>query len=239
MPRTHAADGSDVNGSIASRRAPHVPISVDRTGLGPVVMLAGIFGAFSYAAGLPLTSSLLLGGIGGPVSLLFHELGHARAAQRLDGIRAASISLMWLGAATRLEGRYASGREQMRVAIAGPQASFLFALSLLLVAVFPLSFELRGSLLLLALFNVLLGVINLVPARPLDGYKLIVGLLWWALGSETKAKRLIGRVGRGLVVFELSSCALLVIEKPQLGLFVVAIAGSLYCQKLLLKHLRS
>src|SRR6266566_4662404 len=50
------------------------------------------------------------------------------------------------------------------------------------------------SLIWLGALNVAIGVLSLVPASPLDGYKLIVGLLWSALGSEARARRFIKRV---------------------------------------------
>jgi Zn-dependent protease len=125
-----------------------------------------------------------------------HELGHVRAALRLDGVRAASVSLVWLGAATRIEGAYATRREQTQVALAGPRASLRLALILAVAAIY-LPIPLAPSLLIfgLALFNIALAVLNLVPAYPLDGHKLVVGLLWSATGSEQKARCLMGRVG--------------------------------------------
>ena len=84
---------------------------------------------------------------------------------------------------------------------------------------------LRDMLLALALFNVVLGVVNLVPVYPLDGYKLVVGLLWSVTGSERQARRILRRVAMGLAALELPAAALLLAQKPVLGAFVVTIAG--------------
>jgi Zn-dependent protease len=207
-----------------------VPVTIGPGGLAPVVLLAGVFAAFGSRAGIPIGIAALLGGVGGTASLLVHELGHVSAARRSAGIRSATVSLIWLGAATRLEGRYASGREQARVAIAGPEASFACALVLVAACFLPLPLDLKKAGLLLALFNVLIGLLNLVPASPLDGHKFVVGLLWCATGSEQKARRVIRRVGLGWAAVELPAAALLLLQRPLLGFAVVAIAASLLVQ---------
>jgi Zn-dependent protease len=208
-----------------------VPVTIGPGGLAPVLLLAALFGAFGAKAGLHVVLAALLGGIGGTASLLVHELGHVSAARRLEGIRSAKVSLIWLGAATRFEGAYANGREQARVAIAGPEASFALALSLLAAVFLPMPLAGKELLLILVLFNVAIGVLNLIPAHPLDGHKLAVGLLWCATGSEKKARRIIRRIGIGWAVVELPSAAFLLVQRPNLGLAVVVMAASLFAQK--------
>jgi len=195
------------------------------------VLFAGIFAALASSIQVPIGVAALVGGVGGTVSLLVHELGHVRAARRLAGIRSADVSLIWLGAATRLEGKYESGREQARVAIAGPQASFAFALALVGCCLVPSPLMVKDMLLALALFNVFLGVLNLVPAYPLDGYKLIVGLLWSLTGSESKARRILRRIGFGWAALEFPTAVVLLLEKPHLGVLVFVTALSFLAQK--------
>jgi Zn-dependent protease len=210
---------------------PRLPVTIGPGGLAPVVVLAAVFGGFGAKAGLPIAMSALLGGIGGTTSLLVHELGHVRAARRLAGIRSAAVSLIWAGAATRFEGSYANGREQARVAIAGPQASFVFAIALFLAVFLPMPVVGKELLLILVFFNLAIGVLNLVPAHPLDGHKLAVGLLWCATGSEKKARKIIRRIGLGWVAVELPSAAFLLVQKPHLGAAVIVMAASLFAQK--------
>ncbi len=217
-----------LDSTTARRRT--MPVTIGPGGLAPVVVLAGIFGAFGAWVGIPVAMAALVGGIGGTASLLVHELGHVRAARRSEGIRSAAVSLIWLGAATRLEGRYESGREQARVAIAGPRASFAFAAALLAAVFLPVPFAVKELVLVLVCFNVAIGVLNL-PAYPLDGHKLVVGLLWCATGSERKARRIIRRIGLGWAVVELPSAAFLLVQRPHLGLAVVLMAASFFAQK--------
>src|SRR6266540_4170584 len=93
-----------------------VPVTLGRGAVAPILG----FAAFGAQTGLPLATAAVLGGIGGTASLLVHEFAHVRVARRFEGIHSASVSLLWLGAATHLEGAYKRGSEQTRVAIAGP-----------------------------------------------------------------------------------------------------------------------
>jgi Zn-dependent protease len=199
-------------------------------GLVPVLFFAAFFAAFAKYTGIPVGAAALLGAVGGMVSLFVHELGHVRAARKISGIRSAKVSLFWAGATTRFEGKYATGREQMQVAIAGPRASFAFGGGLFLMCAFPIS-HFRGMVFALALFNVLIGLLNLLPTYPLDGHKLAVGMLWSATGSEGQAKRIIRRIGVCWAALELPSAVALLFARPQVGIVALVLVGSVMAQK--------
>jgi len=202
----------------------------------PALVLALVFMAFGFQNDLPLGFAAALGWFGGTASLLIHELGHVRAASRVDGIHGAGVSLIWLGAATNLDGAYESGRDQTKVALAGPRASFGLAIMLTVAAVLlPVPVALKELIFALALFNVALGAFNLVPTNPLDGHKIIVGLLWSATGSEERARRLIRRAGYAWLALELGTSTLLLVERPALGFAIAAVAALFYAQKRFLR----
>jgi Zn-dependent protease len=210
-------------------------VSITPGGLAPAAILGGLFAVFAPATGLHVGTAVLLGAVGGTASLLVHELGHVRAARHVAGIHSAAVSLMWIGAATRFEGRYANGREQASVALGGPTASLTFALTLMACGFAPVPSAFRDMLLALALFNIVLGVVNLVPAYPLDGYKLVVGLLWSATGSERKARKILRRIAIGWAALELPATLFLLVEKPLLGGLVVVLAVGLFAQRRLFR----
>src|SRR5207249_3855033 len=108
IPARNVADREPMPGlrSDTAKRFPRVPVTIGPGGLAPILLLAGIFAAFGARTGLPIVKMALLGGIGGTASLLVHELGHVSVARRLKGIRTASVSLIWMGAASRFEGKY-------------------------------------------------------------------------------------------------------------------------------------
>ncbi len=230
---------ADVRGMELLPKPAPVRLSIGRGAFGPVLLLGALFAWVGARGGFPVATAAVLGAVGGTASLLVHELGHVRAARKPAGVRPVGVSLTWLGAATRLEGEYASGGEQARVAIAGPTASFAVALLLTLsLYVLPISLGLKALVLLLAFFNVAIGVLNLIPASPLDGYKLIVGLLWSRLGSEAAARRLVRRVALTVTALEVPGAAVLTVEKPLLGVAVIALTAGHFGQKVLAARCR-
>ena len=202
----------------------------------PLGVFALIFVAFSGGSKPSvLAAAALLGGVGGIVSLIVHELGHVSVAKRLAGVRPKKVSVMSLGAAAHLEGSYRNGREQARIALGGPGASFAFALALAVPIFLPGPTGLKVSALGLALLNLGIGALSLLPIHPLDGHKLLVGLVWLAVGSEERARRIIKRVGTGLLAVDLSFAVLLLAERPVIGATVIAVAAVAYGQKRLVR----
>src|SRR5215217_5591415 len=114
-------------------------------------------------------------------SLLAHEIGHALVARRA-GLRVRGITLWLLGGVAQLEDEPASPRDELRVASVGPAVS-------------------------LALANTALALFNLLPAAPLDGGRVLRGLLWRRHGSRVRASVTATRagvwVGAGLVAYAL------------------------------------
>jgi Zn-dependent protease len=215
-----------------------VPIVATRGGIIPLGVFALLFVAFSgHSTPSMLVACALLGGVGGIVSLIVHELGHVSVARRLSGVRPEKVSVMSLGAAAHFEGSYRSGREQVRMALGGPEASFAFALALSLPVFFPVPGWLKVGALALVLLNVAIGGLSLLPVHPLDGHKLIVGLVWSVVGSEEKARRIVKRVGMCLLAVDLSAVVLLLAERPLVGTVVAGMAAVAYGQKHLLRRL--
>ena len=90
---------------------------------------------------------------------------------------------------------------------------------------------------MLALFNVAVGVVNLVPVSPLDGYKLSLAFFWSRLGSEAAARRLLRRVAFALAAVEVPGAVVLAVEKPALGMIVILLAAGHFGQKRLLARI--
>ena len=213
-----------------------VPIAVSRGALVPFSVFALVFAAFSGGSQpTVLAAAALLGGIGGVVSLIVHELGHVSIARRLSGVTPKRVSVMSLGAAAHFEGSYRNGREQARMALGGPEASFAFALALIVPLFLPAPVWLKLGALALALLNVAIGVLSLLPVHPLDGHKLLVGLVWWVVGSEERARRIIRRVGVALIAIDFSTMVFLLAARPVIGVTAAALAAVAFAQKRLVR----
>ena len=223
-------------GDVVVARHP-VPIVVSKGSLVPVIGLAAVFALYSAgAAPLLLLGAAVLGGLGGAASLIVHELGHVRAARSLNGVRPVRVSLLWLGAGTKFEGAYRNGRDQARVAVAGPLASLAFGFALLVAALMPMPRPAQYGLFGLAILNVAIAAVSLLPVYPLDGYKLLVGVLWRICGSEGRARTLLRRAGLAWLGVEAFGCTILVVERPALGCAFLAAVAAIYAQKRLVRR---
>ncbi len=166
------------------------------------------------------------------VSLVLHELGHALVARR-QGISVSRIDLFLLGGLTQMSRDSASPGEELKIAAAGPLATFGFVLLCLavdLVIVGPNRLvhaaELDGtvpitpvlmSLSWLLLMNVLLLIFNLVPAFPLDGGRIARAIVWRITSDKVRGTRVAANLGQGFAVL-----------LGAIGLFLVADAGLIY-----------
>jgi Zn-dependent protease len=213
-------------------------VTAEPGGLVPVALLGGLFALIGGEAGIPLAAAALTGALAGPASLLVHEFGHLRAARKAAGVSPVSVSLIWAGAATRFEGAYTRGRDQARVALAGPLASFALAFAVLPVFYVPMPLGYKNLVLLLVLFNIAVGLVNLIPADPLDGHKLLVALVWCVVGSEADARRLLRRAAIAWLAAEALGAGALLVERPALGATAIAVAGSFSGQKVLVRRAR-
>lgn len=116
--------------------------------------------------------------------VLLHELGHSLAAMAY-GIRVIDISLLPIGGLARLTNLPEDPKKEIVIALAGPAVNFVSAAALWLMAwvagisVGWHSFTLTGDDYLAGLFwvNVLMATFNLVPAFPMDGGRVLRGLL--------------------------------------------------------------
>ena len=117
-------------------------------------------------------------------SIIVHELGHAFVA-RLEGINTTEIRLHVFGGYARLASDPKTAMAELRIAIAGPVASFLLGLFFLLFLMATqaavtgeLRDLLRSTFLYLFTGNVALAMFNLIPGLPLDGGRVLRAYLW-------------------------------------------------------------
>jgi Zn-dependent protease len=131
------------------------------------------------------------------LSVFGHELSHALMA-RAEGIEIDEIVLHPFGGLARMRSAPENPRAEFRIAVAGPAASFLFAILAFAGARIADSggyIVTAVVFFLIAAGNLLLAVFNLFPGYPLDGGRVLRAILWRRSGNMAEATRLSGICG--------------------------------------------
>lgn len=149
--------------------------------LGSYAQILATVGVNIDASGLEQGATRwLLGGVAAVglfASVLVHELGHAVTA-RVYGVKTLEIRLWFLGGVARLDEMPRGRGAEAVVAVAGPITSVV--IGALLWLSMPLVSQQAGPALVvsyLAITNVALALFNMLPALPLDGGRILRGLL--------------------------------------------------------------
>ena len=147
------------------------------------------------APGATTSAYWLAGGVGAValvVSLLAHELAHAVVARR-SGLEVQRITLWLLGGVSELGTQPSRAVVELRVALAGPAVSVALGMVLTasawMVSAAGAPALVAATLSWLATVNVVLGVFNLLPGSPLDGGRVLHGLIWLGSGDRRRATR--------------------------------------------------
>lgn len=163
------------------------------------------------------------------ISSVSHDLAHALVARR-RGIDVRSIAVSFFGGATPLDPTSPDPGDDVAIAASGPLVSIgigvvLFALTLGATALGDGFSAVAGVLAVLVFLNLLLGLVNLVPAYPLDGGRIVRDLAWRRSGSERSGWRAAAMTGRltGMMVIGVG-VAYLVVEPDATGA-MIALTG--------------
>jgi len=130
-------------------------------------------------------------------SVLLHELAHSLYALRKGG-RVRAITLLPIGGVAELAEAPPKPGQEALMALAGPATSLLIGVvayaALRSTAGFR-NFELSFSLYYLGTLNLSLGFFNLLPAFPMDGGRILRGLLARRKG-QVRATQIAATVGK-------------------------------------------
>jgi Zn-dependent protease len=171
------------------------------------LVLDGVVG-FAYAAIVIVCIFVLI---------LWHELGHAFAARR-SGLRINGIMLWPLGGECQISGGISSPKTEIVVAISGPIAHLLLVLAATPVLFLPPSLGIiRIAMIASWITAVAILIFNLVPMFPLDGGRVLRGLLTYKFG-DVKATLIAVRVGQVMA-------ALVIVAALVLGQFILVALG--------------
>lgn len=187
----------------------------------PWFTYSGEIFAESFGFLIWLASVVLLFG-----SVLLHELGHALTARRF-GIETQDIILTPIGGIARIMRLPESPRQEIAIALAGPLVSIVLA-ALAFATASPIYLITKSPAIvhgLSSLFyiNGILGIFNLIPALPMDGGRVLRGILALKRDHLT-ATRIAVKVGRSLAVVGAIGAILFLNSSPN----ILLIAGFIY-----------
>ena len=159
------------------------------------------------------------GAVGLFLSIVFHEFWHSVIARHF-GLPMRGITLFIFGGVAEMADEPPNAKTEFLMAIAGPLSSVV--LGVLCLAVFqggvaahwPVAvsgvFEYLGQM------NILLAVLNLVPAFPLDGGRVFRSILWAAKGDLRWSTRVAAAFGSGFGTLLIVGGLLLVVFHREL-----------------------
>jgi Zn-dependent protease/predicted transcriptional regulator len=119
------------------------------------------------------------------LTLLFHELSHSVVAQSY-GIKIKSITLLIIGGIAQMEDIPKEPRKEAMISAAGP--AFSLGIGILAYAIYISFYQVNEvtwtfgnaflmSVSIIAYYNILLGIFNLIPAFPMDGGRIFRAML--------------------------------------------------------------
>jgi Zn-dependent protease/predicted transcriptional regulator len=135
-------------------------------------------------------------------AIVLHELSHAAVA-KARGLPVRSITLFALGGVAQIEKEAADAKTEFWMGIIGPITSLVIGAICLAIALalgwtppeFPKT-PVPAMLMWLGYINISLGIFNLIPGFPLDGGRVLRGIVWWVTGEAKRATKIATRVGQ-------------------------------------------
>ncbi len=160
-------------------------------------------------------------------SVVFHELSHSIVA-RGYGIKVEDITLLPIGGVSRMASVPEKPLQEILIAAAGPASSILLGIILFFVAKLvgtPITLQdlsVRENILAqLCAVNFVLAAFNLIPAFPMDGGRILRGVLGLYLGPMKSTRIAVG-------VGQIFAIGLFFLGLWTMNLFIILIALFVY-----------
>lgn len=157
------------------------------------------------------------------LGVLAHEVSHALVAVAM-GLHVRSIRLYLFGGYSVIDGKPTAATEVL-VSVAGPVASLGLGAALWYGSDAAGSDTVLGrSLYALALANLAIGAFNLLPGFPLDGGRILRGILSAGGRDRVRATRIVTTIGQWIGYAAIGGGAWMLIRREPLGIFIL-VAG--------------
>ncbi len=180
-----------------------------RLQLGWIIVIAfvAVLAAIQVSEAEPTVEPVLQWLLGGVVaagffaSAVVHDLSHAVLARR-RGVEVRAVVVSFFGGATPMDPSSDDAGDDLAIAAAGPAVSILLGAALAIVGLGLGASGVSGALVVaevlgvLAVLNLVLGLVNVVPAYPLDGGRIVRAIAWRRTGNVKDGWRAAGTTGR-------------------------------------------
>ncbi|MGB7201517.1 MAG: site-2 protease family protein [Pyrinomonadaceae bacterium] len=186
------------------------------------------------------------------LAIVIHEFSHAMVA-RSNGLPVKSITLFALGGVAQIEKEAPDGKTEFWLGIIGPIASaaigFVCLFAAYLLGWVPMSeadAPAVAILVWLGYINFALAIFNMIPGFPMDGGRVLRGVIWMFTGNASKATRIASVIGQfmafsfitfGLLIFFAGS-NLSGLWMAFIGWFLLNAARASYAQVEITENLR-
>ncbi len=138
--------------------------------------------------------------------VVIHELAHSLMAMHY-GVNVRAIVLLPIGGVSQMEEMPEDPKQEIKVSVAGPLTSLTLAAVFYILAAMAgqnitlAGFSIFGPRLLANLFwiNLMLGVFNILPAFPMDGGRVLRGILATTM-EHTKATKVAVDIGQTFAI---------------------------------------
>lgn len=219
-------------GVVPFGRVAGVPVGLHWSVLVVVALLAWLLAVGVLPAAAPGTPPVVVWLAATAAGVLFvatiaaHELAHVVAAHRF-GVDVRRVTLWVVGGVSEMAREPRGPRALAVVALAGPAVSALLGGGLLALAAVGRA-EGWAAVLVAVLgwlgsANLVLAVFNMLPAAPLDGGRVLQGLVWGLSGDRERARQVAAATGRVLGLLLILSGALLLWRGEWTGLWLAGI----------------
>ena len=136
-----------------------------------------------------LTSFFLL------ITIIFHEIFHTFVSLN-QGVKIKKITFYFLGAILQIEKDCQTALGNIKIAIVRPLLCFSTALFLFFISFTNATNEqiIINILNRVAILNLFLGFLNLIPIGSLDGGNLLSSIIWYISGSKKKGRNFLNKL---------------------------------------------
>ena len=128
-------------------------------------------------------------------TIIFHEIFHTFVSLN-QGVKIKTITFYFLGAILQIDKECQTALGNIKISIVRPLLCFFTALILLFISYLSESNEsiLMNIINRLAILNLFLAFLNLIPIGSLDGGNLLKSIIWYFSGSKNKGRNFLNKI---------------------------------------------